>query len=55
MLVLSCAVTEETMRMVNREVMEAPGTDSVLLNVGWGGLADELELVRCLRREGGSW
>ncbi|CAL5036076.1 unnamed protein product [Urochloa decumbens] len=48
-LVLSCALTEETRRMVNREVMEALGKDGVLVNVGRGGLVDEPELVRCLR------
>jgi hydroxypyruvate reductase 2 len=48
-LVLSCALTEETKHMVNREVMEALGKDGVLVNVGRGGLVDEPELVRCLR------
>ncbi|OEL19440.1 Glyoxylate/hydroxypyruvate reductase HPR3 [Dichanthelium oligosanthes] len=48
-LVLSCALTEETRHMVNREVMEALGKDGVLVNVGRGGLVDEPELVRCLR------
>uniref|UniRef100_A0A0E0KM37 D-isomer specific 2-hydroxyacid dehydrogenase NAD-binding domain-containing protein n=1 Tax=Oryza punctata TaxID=4537 RepID=A0A0E0KM37_ORYPU len=48
-LVLCCALTEETRRMVNREVMEALGKDGVLVNVGRGGLVDEAELVRCLR------
>ncbi|KAL6650232.1 hypothetical protein ACP70R_009157 [Stipagrostis hirtigluma subsp. patula] len=47
--VLSCALTEETRRIVNREVMEALGKDGVLVNVGRGGLVDEPELVRCLR------
>ncbi|KAM0844383.1 hypothetical protein ACQ4PT_057085 [Festuca glaucescens] len=48
-LVLSCALTDETKHMVNREVMEALGKDGVLVNVGRGGLVDEPELVRCLR------
>ncbi|BAF13931.1 glyoxylate/hydroxypyruvate reductase HPR3 isoform X2 [Oryza sativa Japonica Group] len=48
-LVLSCALTEETRRMVGREVMEALGKGGVLVNVGRGGLVDEAELVRCLR------
>ncbi|RCV32508.1 hypothetical protein SETIT_7G008700v2 [Setaria italica] len=48
-LVLSCALTEETRHMVNREVMEALGGGGVLVNVGRGGLVDEPELVRCLR------
>ncbi|CAL5034070.1 unnamed protein product [Urochloa decumbens] len=48
-LVLSCALTEETRRMVGREMMEALGKGGVLVNVGRGGLVDEPELVRCLR------
>uniref|UniRef100_A0A453AAT7 Glyoxylate reductase n=1 Tax=Aegilops tauschii subsp. strangulata TaxID=200361 RepID=A0A453AAT7_AEGTS len=48
-LVLSCALTEETRHVVNGEVMEALGKDGVLVNVGRGGLVDEPELVRCLQ------
>ncbi|XP_051213015.1 glyoxylate/hydroxypyruvate reductase HPR3 [Lolium perenne] len=48
-LVLSCALTDETKHMANREVMEALGKDGVLINVGRGGLVDEPELVSCLR------
>lgn len=48
-LVLSCALTEETRRVVGREVMEALGAGGVLVNVGRGALVDEPELVRCLR------
>ena len=48
-LVLSCALTEETRRVVDRGVMEALGAGGVLVNVGRGGLVDEPELVRCLR------
>lgn len=48
-LVLSCALTEETRRVVGREVLEALGQGGVLVNVGRGGLVDEPELVRCLR------
>ncbi|RLM74131.1 glyoxylate/hydroxypyruvate reductase HPR3 isoform X1 [Panicum miliaceum] len=48
-LVLSCALTEETRRVVDWEVMEALGKCGVLVNVGRGGLVDEPELVRCLR------
>ncbi|XBI97819.1 hypothetical protein VPH35_018133 [Triticum aestivum] len=47
-LVLSCALTDETKHMVNRDVMEALGKGGVLVNVGRGGLVDEPELVRCL-------
>ncbi|CAD6226851.1 unnamed protein product [Miscanthus lutarioriparius] len=48
-LVLSCALTEETRRVVDWGVMEALGAGGVLVNVGRGGLVDEPELVRCLR------
>uniref|UniRef100_A0A453AAG7 Glyoxylate reductase n=1 Tax=Aegilops tauschii subsp. strangulata TaxID=200361 RepID=A0A453AAG7_AEGTS len=49
-LVLSCALTDETKHMVNRDVMEALGKGGVLVNVGRGGLVDEPELLRCLRQ-----
>jgi glyoxylate/hydroxypyruvate reductase len=48
-LVLSCALTEETRHVVDREVLEALGPGGVLVNVGRGRLIDEPELVRCLR------
>ncbi|XP_006664932.2 glyoxylate/hydroxypyruvate reductase HPR3-like [Oryza brachyantha] len=48
-LVLCCALTEETRHVVDREVMEALGKDGVLVNVGRGGLVDEPEMVRCLQ------
>nr|CAB3480628.1 unnamed protein product [Digitaria exilis] len=48
-LVLTCALTEETRHVVNRDVMEALGKDGVLVNVGRGGLVDEPEMVRCLK------
>ncbi|CAD6341152.1 unnamed protein product [Miscanthus lutarioriparius] len=45
MLVLSCALTEDTRHVVDR----GAGQGGVLVNVGRGGLVDEPELVRCLR------
>ncbi|EMS64267.1 Glyoxylate reductase [Triticum urartu] len=44
-LVLSCALTDETKHMVNRDVMEALGKGGVLVNVGRGGLGGEPELL----------
>lgn len=46
-LVLSCALTEETRHVVNRKALSSRG---VLVNGGRGNLVDESsELVRCLR------
>ncbi|XP_078167114.1 glyoxylate/hydroxypyruvate reductase HPR3-like [Carex rostrata] len=48
-LVLSCALTDETRNIINRDVMEALGKDGIIINVGRGALIDEPELVRCLK------
>lgn len=47
-LVLCCALTEQTHHMINRDVIQALGSRGILVNVGRGGLVDEPELVRCL-------
>ncbi|KAJ3706164.1 hypothetical protein LUZ61_009869 [Rhynchospora tenuis] len=48
-LILSCALTDETRNIINRDVMVALGKDGVIINVGRGALIDEPELVRCLK------
>ncbi|KAJ4759922.1 Glyoxylate reductase [Rhynchospora pubera] len=48
-LILSCALTDETRNIINRDVMIALGKDGVIINVGRGALIDEPELVRCLK------
>ncbi|THU65450.1 hypothetical protein C4D60_Mb05t03760 [Musa balbisiana] len=47
-LVLSCALTEETYHIINRDVMSALGKDGIIINVGRGALVDEAELVKHL-------
>ncbi|WVZ16884.1 hypothetical protein V8G54_009866 [Vigna mungo] len=49
-LVLCCALNEETRHIVNREVMLALGKDGFIVNVGRGALIDEKELVQCLMK-----
>ncbi|KAJ0253322.1 D-isomer specific 2-hydroxyacid dehydrogenase [Hirschfeldia incana] len=47
-IILCCALTDQTRHIVNREVMESLGKKGVIINVGRGGLIDEKELVKCL-------
>lgn len=47
-LILCCALTEETHHVANKEVMTALGKKGVIVNVGRGPLIDEKELVRFL-------
>lgn len=49
-LILCCALTDETHHVINREVMTALGDRGVIINVGRGGLIDEKELVQFLVR-----
>lgn len=47
-LVVACALTEETRHIVNREVMDALGPKGYLINIGRGPHVDEPELVSAL-------
>ncbi|XP_030524934.1 glyoxylate/hydroxypyruvate reductase HPR3 [Rhodamnia argentea] len=47
-LILCCALTEETHHVINREVMTVLGDRGVIINVGRGSLIDEKELVQSL-------
>ncbi|XP_062089275.1 glyoxylate/hydroxypyruvate/pyruvate reductase 2KGR-like [Humulus lupulus] len=47
-LVVACALTEETRNIVNREVIDALGPKGVLINIGRGPHVDEPELVSAL-------
>ena len=47
-LVISCALTEKTRHIVNREVIDALGPRGVLINVARGGHVDEAQLVAAL-------
>ncbi|KAK6153652.1 hypothetical protein DH2020_013291 [Rehmannia glutinosa] len=48
-LVVACALTEETRHIVNREVIDALGPKGILINIGRGPHVDECELVSALR------
>ncbi|KAI5421456.1 hypothetical protein KIW84_045042 [Lathyrus oleraceus] len=47
-LILCCALNDETRHIVNKQVMLALGKGGIIVNVGRGGLIDENELLRCL-------
>ncbi|XP_060188481.1 glyoxylate/hydroxypyruvate reductase HPR3-like [Lycium barbarum] len=47
-LIVCCALTDQTHHIINRNVMEALGKDGIVINVGRGPLIDEKELVKFL-------
>ncbi|XP_076881164.1 glyoxylate/hydroxypyruvate/pyruvate reductase 2KGR-like [Bidens hawaiensis] len=47
-LVVACALTDETHHIINREVIDALGPKGVLINIGRGQHVDEPELVAAL-------
>ncbi|XP_073116425.1 hydroxyphenylpyruvate reductase-like [Elaeis guineensis] len=47
-LIVACALTEETRHIVDREVIDALGPNGVLVNIGRGPHVDEPELVAAL-------
>lgn len=47
-IIVCCALTDETHHLINRDVLLALGKEGVIINVGRGALVDEKELVRCL-------
>ncbi|GMJ00354.1 Hydroxyphenylpyruvate reductase 3, hydroxypyruvate reductase 3 [Hibiscus trionum] len=49
-LVVCCALTEETRHIVSKDVMISLGKEGVIINVGRGALIDEKELVQLLVR-----
>ncbi|KZV19463.1 hypothetical protein F511_08804 [Dorcoceras hygrometricum] len=49
-LILCCALTDETYHVVNRDVITALGKTGILVNIGRGSLVDEKELVGFLVR-----
>ncbi|KAL0393447.1 UNVERIFIED_CONTAM: Glyoxylate/hydroxypyruvate reductase HPR3 [Sesamum latifolium] len=49
-LIVCCALTNETRRIINKNVMTALGKTGVIVNVGRGALIDEKELVELLVR-----
>ncbi|KAJ0104519.1 hypothetical protein Patl1_18577 [Pistacia atlantica] len=49
-LVVCCALTEETHHIINEDVMTVLGKEGVIINVGCGALIDEKEMVKHLVR-----
>ncbi|KDP37244.1 hypothetical protein JCGZ_06300 [Jatropha curcas] len=47
-LVVACALTQETRHIINREVVDALGPEGILINIGRGAHVDEHELVSAL-------
>lgn len=47
-LIVACALTEETRHIINREVINALGPKGVLVNISRGYVVDEPELVKAL-------
>ncbi|XP_027343686.1 glyoxylate/hydroxypyruvate reductase A HPR2 isoform X2 [Abrus precatorius] len=47
-LVIACALTQETHHIVNRQVIDALGPKGMVINIGRGHLIDEAELVSAL-------
>lgn len=47
-LIVACALTDETRHIVNRDVINALGSDGVIVNIGRGGHIDEPELISAL-------
>ncbi|CAN0878217.1 Hydroxyphenylpyruvate reductase [Linum grandiflorum] len=47
-LVVACALTDETRRIINRQVIDALGPRGVLVNIARGAIVDEAELVSAL-------
>lgn len=49
-LVVCCALTEQTRHIINREVLLALGKEGVIINIARGAVIDENELVGFLQR-----
>ncbi|XP_051132746.1 glyoxylate/hydroxypyruvate reductase HPR3-like [Andrographis paniculata] len=49
-LIICCALTEETHHLINREVMLSLGKGGIIINIARGAVVDEKELVNCLKR-----
>ncbi|XP_014751370.1 glyoxylate/hydroxypyruvate reductase HPR3 isoform X3 [Brachypodium distachyon] len=48
-LVVACALNDQTRHVVNKDVLEALGKDGVLVNIARGGNVDEAAMVRALK------
>ncbi|KAB8094643.1 hypothetical protein EE612_021883, partial [Oryza sativa] len=48
-LIIACALNNETRHIVGSGVLEALGKDGVVVNIARGGIVDEAELIRALK------
>lgn len=49
-LVICCALTDQTRHLINKEVLLALGKGGVIINIARGAIINEMELVQCLER-----
>lgn len=49
-LIICCALTDQTHHLINKQVLLALGKKGVIINVGRGAIIDEKEMVGCLLR-----
>ncbi|KAE9445732.1 hypothetical protein C3L33_22369, partial [Rhododendron williamsianum] len=49
-LIICCALTDETRHIINKLVMSALGKEGIIINIARGAIIDEKELVGCLVR-----
>ncbi|OMP08088.1 hypothetical protein CCACVL1_01167 [Corchorus capsularis] len=47
-LIICCALTDETHHLIDKKVLMALGKNGVIVNIARGAIIDEKELVRCL-------
>lgn len=47
-LIICCALSEQTHHMINKEVLTALGKEGFIVNIARGSIIDEQELVHCL-------
>lgn len=48
-LIVACALNSQTRHIINKDVLEALGTDGVLVNIARGGNIDEAALIAALK------
>ncbi|KAH7434948.1 hypothetical protein KP509_06G041700 [Ceratopteris richardii] len=55
-LVIACALTDDTKHLVDKDVLDALGPEGILINIGRGPVVDEPALVKALleKRLGGA-
>ncbi|PHU29234.1 Glyoxylate/hydroxypyruvate reductase HPR3 [Capsicum chinense] len=49
-LVICCALTDQTRHLINKEVLLALGKEGIIINIARGPIINEMELVQCLKQ-----